>query len=64
VALCLNYFDDQSIWTDLANSGTYFLKYNTNNIFGLASGQYGLINVRANLVTLSEEPRGSFIMIY
>jgi len=55
VALCLNYFDNQPIWTSLTNSGKYFIKYNTNNIFGLSNGQYGLINITNGSITLSEE---------
>jgi len=56
-ALCLNFFNNQPIWTNAATSGKYFVKYNVNNIFGLSNNQYGLIEVTNNSITLSEEPK-------
>jgi len=58
-ALCLNFFDNQPIWTNAATSGKYFVKYNANNIFGLSDNQYGLIRVTQNSITLSEETKGN-----
>jgi len=58
VALCLNFFDNQSIWTYVTTTGKYFLKHHSNNnIFGLSNNLYGLIEVTQNSITLSKEPK-------
>ena len=64
MALCLNFFDNQPIWTYVTTTGKYFMKYHANNnIFGLSNGQYGqygLIEITQNSITLSEESKGKF----
>jgi len=63
VALCLKFFDNEPVWTSIANSGKYLLKYHANNnIFGLSNNQYGLFAITQNSITLSEESKG-FIFI-
>ncbi len=65
VALCLNFFNNQPIWTYETNLGKYFLKYQANNnIFGLSNNQYGLIKITQNSIILSEEPKGKFLIVY
>jgi len=64
VALCLNFFDNQSIWTYATASGKYFIKYHVNNnIFGLSNNQYGLIRITQNSITLSKESKGKLLFV-
>jgi len=65
VALCLNFFDNKPIWTYATTTGKYFLKYHANNnIFGLSNGQYSLIKITQNTITLSKESKGKFSFVY
>ena len=65
MALCLNFFDNQPIWTYVTTTGKYFMKYHANNnIFGLSNDQYGLIKITQISITLSEESKGKFSSVY
>ena len=64
MALCLNFFDNQPIWTYTTIPGKYFLKYHADNIFELLNDQYSLIEITQNSIALSEESKGKFLFVY
>eukprot|EP00833_Pecoramyces_ruminatium_P013887 jgi/Orpsp1_1/1187919/evm.model.d7180000061158.1 len=68
ISLCLNYVagaaNQLSIELNATNSGNYILPKNNDNIFGLSSDQYALINVNDKVITLNKKYDNKLKFVY